>query len=105
MYHDCLKLRTVTTCLWGGSSEEKDSCTQDECQVQMHGQTSDAIVAPQQFVSNKFSSYDNLMAFWFLMEPSIYKMVRRQLLQPIDDFFLFLVPVGWFEGEGPGSSI
>ncbi|KAJ4942588.1 hypothetical protein JOQ06_012442 [Pogonophryne albipinna] len=52
------------------------------------------------------------MAFWFLIEPSIYKMVRvtraisaakrneevvtharpstRQLLQPIDEFFLFL---------------
>ncbi|KAI9517917.1 hypothetical protein NQZ68_001086 [Dissostichus eleginoides] len=24
----------------------------------------------------RFSSYDNLMAFWFLMGPSIYKMVR-----------------------------
>ncbi|XP_030577988.1 uncharacterized protein LOC115774735 [Archocentrus centrarchus] len=61
----------------------------------------------------RFPSYDHLMAFWFLIEPCIYKMVRvsraksaakrneevvtparsstRQLLQPIDEFFLFLV--------------
>ncbi|XP_034061864.1 uncharacterized protein LOC117539709 [Gymnodraco acuticeps] len=60
----------------------------------------------------RFPSYNHLMAFWFLIEPSIYKMVRvtraisaakrseevvtharpstRQLLQPIDEFFLFL---------------
>lgn len=25
---------------------------------------------------NRFASYDHLMAFWFLIEPSIYKMVR-----------------------------
>ncbi|KAL3973524.1 NF-kappa-B inhibitor-like protein 2 [Sarotherodon galilaeus] len=62
---------------------------------------------------NRFPSYDHLMAFWFLIEPCIYKMIRvsraksaanrneevltpartsmRQLLQPIDEFFLFLV--------------
>lgn len=62
---------------------------------------------------NRFPSYDHLMAFWFLIEPCIYKMVRvsraksaakmneevvtparsstRQLLQPIDEFFLLLV--------------
>ncbi|XP_026030642.1 uncharacterized protein LOC113026275 isoform X1 [Astatotilapia calliptera] len=61
----------------------------------------------------RFPSYDHLMAFWFLIEPCIYKMIRvsraksaanrneevltpartstRQLLQPIDEFFLFLV--------------
>ncbi|XP_034064494.1 uncharacterized protein LOC117541447 [Gymnodraco acuticeps] len=60
----------------------------------------------------RFPSYNHMMAFWFLIEPSIYKMVRvtraisaakrneevvtharpstRQLLQPIDEFFLFL---------------
>ncbi|XP_033947499.2 uncharacterized protein [Pseudochaenichthys georgianus] len=60
----------------------------------------------------RFPSYNHLMAFWFLIEPSIYKMVHvtraisaakrneevvtharpstRQLLQPIDEFFLFL---------------
>ncbi|KAJ4943736.1 hypothetical protein JOQ06_006234 [Pogonophryne albipinna] len=62
--------------------------------------------------NTRFPSYNHLMAFWFLIEPSIYKMVRvtraisaakrneevvtharpstRQLLQPIDEFFLFL---------------
>nr|XP_024656966.1 THAP domain-containing protein 2-like [Maylandia zebra] len=61
----------------------------------------------------RFPSYDHLMAFWVLIEPCIYKMIRvsraksaanrneevltpartstRQLLQPIDEFFLFLV--------------
>ncbi|KAL3983384.1 acetyl-CoA C-acetyltransferase [Sarotherodon galilaeus] len=61
----------------------------------------------------RFPSYDHLMAFWFLIEPCIYEMIRvsraksaanrneevltpartstRQLLQPIDEFFLFLV--------------
>ncbi|XP_033986621.1 uncharacterized protein LOC117482592 [Trematomus bernacchii] len=60
----------------------------------------------------RFPSYNHLMAFWSLIEPSIHKMVRvtraisaakrneevvtharpstRQLLQPIDEFFLFL---------------
>ncbi|KAF3844277.1 hypothetical protein F7725_013618, partial [Dissostichus mawsoni] len=56
----------------------------------------------------RFPSYNHLMAFWFLIEPSIHKMVvlleryqlprgmkkwlhtHRQLLQPIDEFFLFL---------------
>ncbi|XP_034052734.1 uncharacterized protein LOC117533226 [Gymnodraco acuticeps] len=60
----------------------------------------------------RFPSYNHLMAFWFWIEPSIYKMVRvtraisaakrneevvtharpstRQWLQPIDEFFLFL---------------
>ncbi|KAF3842487.1 hypothetical protein F7725_024438 [Dissostichus mawsoni] len=36
----------------------------------------------------RFPSYNHLMAFWFLIEPSIHKM--RQLLQPIDEFLLFL---------------
>uniref|UniRef100_A0A669C549 Uncharacterized LOC109201326 n=1 Tax=Oreochromis niloticus TaxID=8128 RepID=A0A669C549_ORENI len=61
----------------------------------------------------RFPSYNHLMAFWVLIEPCIYKMIRasraksaantdeevltpartqtRQLLQPIDEFFLFLV--------------
>ncbi|XP_061591062.1 uncharacterized protein LOC133456583 isoform X1 [Cololabis saira] len=51
----------------------------------------------------RFPSYNHLMAFWFLVEPSFNKMVRvsraklarrneaGQLLQPIDEFFLFLV--------------
>ncbi|XP_063741858.1 uncharacterized protein LOC134865935 [Eleginops maclovinus] len=61
----------------------------------------------------RFPSYDHLMAFWGLIEPSIYRMIwvsraksaakrneevatparpsTRQLLQPIDEFFLFLV--------------
>ncbi|XP_076867640.1 uncharacterized protein LOC143518768 isoform X2 [Brachyhypopomus gauderio] len=60
----------------------------------------------------RFPSYDHLMAFWWLIEPSIHKMVRvsrakaaakknedvshsqmseRQVLQPVDEFFLFLV--------------
>lgn len=60
----------------------------------------------------RFSSYEHLMLFWSLIEPCIYKMVRvtraksaakrneevvtparsstRQVLQPIDEFFLFL---------------
>ncbi|KAL4008190.1 hypothetical protein ACER0C_002042 [Sarotherodon galilaeus] len=52
----------------------------------------------------RFPSYNHLMAFWVLIEPCIYKMIQasgaksaantdeeRQLLQPIDEFFLFLV--------------
>ncbi|XP_039869404.1 uncharacterized protein LOC120722458 isoform X2 [Simochromis diagramma] len=61
----------------------------------------------------RFPSYDHLMAFWVLIEPCIYETIRasraksaantdeevltparaqtRQLLQPIDEFFLFLV--------------
>ncbi|XP_019212472.1 uncharacterized protein LOC102082281 isoform X4 [Oreochromis niloticus] len=61
----------------------------------------------------RFPSYNHLMAFWVLIEPCIYKMIRasraksaantdeevltpartqtRQLLQPVDEFFLFLV--------------
>ncbi|XP_037389022.1 uncharacterized protein LOC119262176 [Pygocentrus nattereri] len=60
----------------------------------------------------RFPGYDHLMAFWWLIEPSIHKMVRvsrakaaakknedvshsrmsgRQVLQPVDEFFLFLV--------------
>ncbi|XP_048101279.1 uncharacterized protein LOC125295790 [Alosa alosa] len=60
----------------------------------------------------RFPSYDHSMAFWWLTEPSVHKMVRitraraaakkneevtrscvsgRQVLQPIDEFFLFLV--------------
>ncbi|KAJ8273933.1 hypothetical protein GJAV_G00107130 [Gymnothorax javanicus] len=60
----------------------------------------------------RFPSYEHLMSFWSLIEPCIYKMVRvtraksaakrneevvtparsstRQVLQPIDEFFLFL---------------
>ncbi|KAJ4940035.1 hypothetical protein JOQ06_029466 [Pogonophryne albipinna] len=70
-----------------------------------------------------FPSYNHLMAFWFLIEPSIYKMVRvtraisaakrneevvtharpstRQLLQPIDEFFLFLCFLSVGLKEGP----
>ncbi|XP_014885651.1 uncharacterized protein LOC106946064 isoform X2 [Poecilia latipinna] len=61
----------------------------------------------------RFPSYKHLMAFWFLIEPWIHKMVRmsraklaakgneemmtsapslkRRHLQPVDEFFLFLV--------------
>ncbi|KAL4008195.1 hypothetical protein ACER0C_002047 [Sarotherodon galilaeus] len=59
----------------------------------------------------RFPSYNHLMAFWVLIEPCIYKMIRasraksaattdeevltpahtQTLLQPIDEFFLFLV--------------
>ncbi|XP_054906296.1 uncharacterized protein LOC129372803 isoform X2 [Poeciliopsis prolifica] len=61
----------------------------------------------------RFPSYKHLMAFWFLIEPLIHKMVRmsrsklaakgneeimtsasaskRQHLQPVDEFFLFLI--------------
>ncbi|KAM4741348.1 uncharacterized protein FYW61_002859 [Anableps anableps] len=60
----------------------------------------------------RFPSYKHLMAFWFLIEPWSHKMVRmsrakkaakrdedmisppsskRQQLQPVDEFFLFLV--------------
>ncbi|KAL4008193.1 hypothetical protein ACER0C_002045 [Sarotherodon galilaeus] len=61
----------------------------------------------------RFPSYNHLMAFWVLIEPCIYKMIQasgaksaattdeevltpartqtRQLLQPVDEFFLFLV--------------
>ncbi|XP_043978237.1 uncharacterized protein LOC122834146 isoform X1 [Gambusia affinis] len=61
----------------------------------------------------RFPSYKHLMAFWFLIEPWIHKMVsmskaklaaqgneemmisalssKRQHLQPVDEFFLFLV--------------
>ncbi|KAL4008194.1 hypothetical protein ACER0C_002046 [Sarotherodon galilaeus] len=59
----------------------------------------------------RFPSYNHLMAFWVLIEPCIYKMIRasraksaantdeevltpastQTLLQPVDEFFLFLV--------------
>ncbi|KAI2655910.1 50S ribosomal protein L29 [Labeo rohita] len=61
----------------------------------------------------RFPSYRHLMSFWWLIEPSIHKIIHvsraksaarkqediirelppseRQLLQPVDEFFLFLV--------------
>ncbi|TRY64525.1 hypothetical protein DNTS_026788, partial [Danionella cerebrum] len=77
-------------------------------------------------VGHRFPSYRHLMSFWWLIKPSVHTIIRvsrskaaakkneeivhartsvRQQLQPIDEFFLFLIylSVCGFEGERPGT--